>query len=111
MCMKTLSCNYKMLNPNIVSCDGCYVIDESGKRYVDFEAGVWCLSLGHNNKQVNDAIIKQLSSTTLRNGLYAIGNDAFRNNNLTGPLVIPSTVRSIGHRAFDITQREFDGTP
>jgi len=64
MRMKTLSCNYKMLNPNIVSCDGCYVIDESGKRYVDFEAGVWCLSLGHNNKQVNDAIIRQLGSVS-----------------------------------------------
>jgi acetylornithine aminotransferase len=50
-----------MLNPTIISSDNCYVTDESGKRYVDFEAGVWCTSLGHNNKQVNEAIIKQMN--------------------------------------------------
>ena len=57
--MKILNCNYEMLNPTIVSSENCYVIDENGKKYVDFEAGVWCTSLGHNNKQVNEAIIKQ----------------------------------------------------
>ena len=51
-----------MLNPTIVSSDKCYVIDESGKRYIDFESGVWSASLGHNNKQVNDAIIRQINS-------------------------------------------------
>lgn len=59
--MKTLNCNYEMFNPTIISSDNCYVTDENGKRYVDFESGVWCTSLGHNNKQVNDAIIKQLN--------------------------------------------------
>ena len=51
-----------MFNPTIVSSDNCYVIDESGKRYIDFEAGVWSASLGHNNKQVNEAIIRQINS-------------------------------------------------
>ena len=60
--MKTLDCNYEVLNPAIVSSDNCYVIDENGKRYVDFEAGVWCTSLGHHNKQVNEAIIRQMDS-------------------------------------------------
>lgn len=59
--MNTLNCIYEMLNPNIVYSDNCYVIDESGKRYVDFESGVWCTSLGHNNKQVNEAIIRQMN--------------------------------------------------
>lgn len=59
--MKILNCHYEMLNPNIISSDNCYVIDEKGKRYVDFESGVWCTSLGHNNKQVNEAIIKQMN--------------------------------------------------
>ncbi len=40
--MRTLDCNYEILNPIIVSGDNCYVIDENGKRYVDFESGVWC---------------------------------------------------------------------
>ena len=59
--MKTLNCNYEMLNPNIISSDNCYVTDENGKRYIDFESGVWCTCLGHNNKLVNDAIIKQMN--------------------------------------------------
>lgn len=59
--MKTLNCNYEMLNPTIVSSDNCYVIDDKGKTYVDFESGVWCTSIGHNNKQVNEALIRQLN--------------------------------------------------
>ena len=59
--MRTLNCIYEMFNPTIVSSDNCYVTDESGKRYVDFESGVWCTSLGHNNKQVNEAIIRQMN--------------------------------------------------
>ena len=49
-----------MLNPAIVLSEGCYVVDEAGKRYVDFEAGVWCTSLGHNNEQVNKAIMADI---------------------------------------------------
>jgi len=51
-----------MFNPTIVSSDGCCVTDESGKKYIDFEAGVWCTSLGHNNKQVNEAMLRQMNS-------------------------------------------------
>lgn len=48
-------------NSAIVKGDGCFVIDSYGKKYIDFEAGVWALPLGHNNLEVNNAIIKQLS--------------------------------------------------
>ncbi|MCL2565850.1 MAG: aspartate aminotransferase family protein [Defluviitaleaceae bacterium] len=52
-----------MLNPNIniVSSENCYIIDENGKKYVDFEAGVWSASLGHNNKEINAAMIRQMN--------------------------------------------------
>ena len=59
--MSILDCNYQVFNHNIVSSENCRLIDERGKEYIDFEAGVWCTSLGHNNKQVNEAIIKQLN--------------------------------------------------
>jgi len=58
--MKVLNCNYELLIPNIVSSDNCYLFDEAGKRYVDFESGVWCASLGHNNKQINKSIVRQM---------------------------------------------------
>lgn len=69
--MKTLNCNYEMLNAAIVSSENAYVIDEKGKRYVDFESGVWCASLGHNNKQVNEAIIRQLNMISHTGYRYA----------------------------------------
>ena len=59
--MNILNCNFEMFNPAITSSENCCVIDKNGKRYVDFEAGVWSASLGHNNKQVNEAIINQLN--------------------------------------------------
>ncbi|WP_180272694.1 class-III pyridoxal-phosphate-dependent aminotransferase [Konateibacter massiliensis] len=60
--MKTLNCNYEVLNPTIVSGDNCYVFDEKEKKYLDFESGVWCTALGHNNPQINEAIISQLKN-------------------------------------------------
>ncbi|MCL1905914.1 MAG: aminotransferase class III-fold pyridoxal phosphate-dependent enzyme [Clostridiales bacterium] len=58
--MKILNCNYEMYNPAIVSSENCYVTDETGKKYVDFEAGVWCVSLGHKNRRINQAITDQM---------------------------------------------------
>jgi acetylornithine/N-succinyldiaminopimelate aminotransferase len=40
--------------------DGSYVYDVSGKKYLDFIAGVSANSLGHNNPIVNQAIKNQL---------------------------------------------------
>ena len=60
--MKILNCYLETYNSLIVSGDNCYVIDENGKRYVDFESGIWSVSLGHGNKDVNQAIINQLNS-------------------------------------------------
>ena len=62
--MRTLDCRFEVFEPNIVSADDCFVISESGKKYVDFESGVWAASVGHNNKRVNSAIVKQLNSVS-----------------------------------------------
>ena len=61
--MKTLSGkNREIFAPNIISSDNCYVVDEQGKKYLDFEAGIWCTPLGHSNKRVNEAMIKQMGT-------------------------------------------------
>ena len=60
--MKILNCYLEVYNSSIVEGDNCYVIDENGKRYVDFESGIWSASLGHGNKDVNQAIINQLGN-------------------------------------------------
>ena len=40
--------------------DGVYIYDKSGKKYLDFVAGVSGASLGHKNQKVNEAIKNQL---------------------------------------------------
>lgn len=40
--------------------DGCYVWDVDGNKYVDFICALGPVTVGYNNKQVNDAIIDQL---------------------------------------------------
>ncbi|WP_105048688.1 aspartate aminotransferase family protein [Polaribacter butkevichii] len=41
---------------------GSYIYDTSGKKYLDFVAGVSANSLGHNHPKVTDAIKKQLDA-------------------------------------------------
>ncbi len=47
-------------NPlNIVSAEGCYFTDSSGKKYLDFSSQLMCSNLGHQNRAVIDAIKAQ----------------------------------------------------
>ncbi len=48
--------------PDIVRSDGVYVIDVNGKRYMDLESGVWCVSVGHRNPRVNKRISEQVDA-------------------------------------------------
>ena len=43
---------------------GSYIFDTSGKKYLDFVAGVSANSLGHNHPKVTEAIKKQLDAYT-----------------------------------------------
>lgn len=49
---------------NIIHSDNCFVFDENGKRLVDLESGVWCTSVGHNNKRINSLIASQINRIT-----------------------------------------------
>jgi putrescine---pyruvate transaminase len=44
----------------IVRGDGCYVFDDAGNRLVDGVAGLWNVNIGHNRREVKDAIVRQL---------------------------------------------------
>lgn len=43
----------------IVNAEGCYFVDASGKRYLDFSSQLMCSNLGHKNKAVIEAICAQ----------------------------------------------------
>lgn len=55
------STGYPEYTKNIVSGSGCYVYDKAGKKYLDLEAGVWCLSLGHMPSRLTLAIHEQMT--------------------------------------------------
>ena len=40
--------------------EGVYVYDQSGKRYLEGLAGLWCTGLGYGNRELIDAISEQL---------------------------------------------------
>ena len=44
---------------HVVDAEGCYFIDASGKRYLDFSAQLMCVTLGHKNRAVIEAIAGQ----------------------------------------------------
>ncbi|MCA1300249.1 aspartate aminotransferase family protein [Stappia indica] len=48
--------------PRAVSGDGCYIIDDSGKRYLDASGGAAVSCLGHSDKTVTEAIKRQLDA-------------------------------------------------
>ena len=45
--------------PNAVGGDGCYIIDDKGKRYLDASGGAAVSCLGHSDKTIQKAIIEQ----------------------------------------------------
>ena len=48
--------------PSAVAGDGCYLIDASGKRYLDGSGGAAVSCLGHSNARVRAALHSQLDT-------------------------------------------------
>jgi hypothetical protein len=48
--------------PIAVKGEGIYIYDKNGKKYLDGSSGAAVSCLGHNNKRVKEAIIKQLTN-------------------------------------------------
>lgn len=50
----------KNWNPlHVVDAEGCYFVDSTGRRYLDFSAQLMCVNLGHKNQAVIHAIAEQ----------------------------------------------------
>jgi 4-aminobutyrate--pyruvate transaminase len=57
---QTNAASHEKIGPTIVTGgDGCYFIDETGKRYLDMHAGLWCTSLGFSEKRLKEAAARQ----------------------------------------------------
>lgn len=55
---------YEFLIDDIDKAIGYYLYDSKGNKYIDFEAGVWCTSLGHNNLEFNIILKGQIDKIT-----------------------------------------------
>lgn len=52
------------LGLEIVSASGCKLFDVNGKEYLDLISGVSVSNLGHNNNEINNAVIEQINKHT-----------------------------------------------
>ena len=44
----------------ITKSDNIYLYDENGTEYIDGPGGMWCNNIGHGNKEIGEAVKKQL---------------------------------------------------
>ena len=51
---------HEIYKTDFVRGQGCYLYDSQGGKYIDFEAGVWCASLGYNHPRINRVIQDRL---------------------------------------------------
>jgi len=51
---------YELMRTDMVRGQGCYLYDAHDRRYLDFEAGVWCTALGHSHPRINQTIQAQV---------------------------------------------------
>ncbi len=45
----------------VVSAEGCYVIDADGRRYLDGMAGLFCVNVGYGRREIVDAVAAQMA--------------------------------------------------
>ena len=55
-----LCTGHQILMKHIVKASNCYIYDSNNKKYIDFESGVWCTSLGHCHPRINRIIKNQV---------------------------------------------------
>lgn len=46
----------------IVGAEGAYYIDDRGRRILDGLSGLWCSGLGHNRKEITEAVTRQMQT-------------------------------------------------
>ena len=59
---KSYNVHFKDVSPLFLKRgNGCYVWDEDNKKYIDFISALLPIIIGYNTKEINSAIIRQLS--------------------------------------------------
>lgn len=53
---------HEIFKTDFVHGQNCHLYDSDGRKYVDFESGIWCTALGHSHPRVNRVIETQLKN-------------------------------------------------
>lgn len=61
---------YGKADIEIVKGEGSYLIDSKGDKYLDFVAGIAVNALGHQNKAIKEAVVKQMDCFNHISNLY-----------------------------------------
>jgi len=67
---------YARADVEFVSGDNARLVDNHGKKYIDFTSGIGVVSVGHANAKLNQAICNQISNITHISNLYNIAPQA-----------------------------------
>ncbi len=51
---------HDIIKTNFLRGENCYLYDDQGKRYLDFESGIWCTALGHSHPRINQVMKTQI---------------------------------------------------
>lgn len=51
---------HEILKTDFLRGENCYLHDSHGKRYIDFESGIWCTALGHSHPRINQVMKAQI---------------------------------------------------
>jgi acetylornithine/N-succinyldiaminopimelate aminotransferase len=62
---------HDVLLKDVVRAEGSYLYDSSGKRYVDLESGVWCISIGHGHPRILEVLREQAATITHNGFVYS----------------------------------------
>jgi putrescine aminotransferase len=54
--------------------EGCYIVDADGKKLLDGMAGLWCVNLGYNRRELVEAAANQLSALPYYNNFFSTAN-------------------------------------
>lgn len=65
-----IASSYNRQDVAFVKGKGSYLIDENGKKYIDFGCGIGVNGLGHSNKKILKAVKGQLNKITHTSNLY-----------------------------------------
>jgi acetylornithine aminotransferase len=52
--------SHDILKTDFERAENCYLYDRQGKRYIDFESGIWSTSIGHSHPRINQVMKDQI---------------------------------------------------